>query len=271
MHRSDGEPFEFFLGGRDLEMTVIRELLEKYAPDRFHDHQLAWGAKATDYRSEIQTCLATGRTPVLIELEADMTLDPRKVVVIDHHGRWAGSDRPTSLHQVFELLELPAELWTRRHALVAANDRGYIPALAELGASRDEIAAVRAADRAAQGITSEQEQEGERAVRYAEVLADGQLTVARLTHDRTAAVADRLDPLLGGPGFHNLLVLSPRQVNFFGAGTWIDRLASEFPGGWYGGALPERGFWGHSNPPKDVLAFLLAEINNSGTKDIENR
>lgn len=263
MHRSKVDPYVFFLGGYDLEMTVIRELLEKHAPDRFHDRQLEWGARASGYRGEIQACLAAGQTPVLVELETDMVLDSRKVVVIDHHGRRAGSDRPTSLHQVFELLGLPAELWTRRHALVAANDRGHIPALAELGASRDEIAAIRAADRAAQGITSEQEREGERAARHAEVLADGQLTVARLAHDRTATVADRLDPLLDGPGFRNLLVLSPRQVNFFGSGEWIERLAGEFPGGWYGGALPERGFWGHSSPPEDVLSFLLAEMKGA--------
>lgn len=260
MHRSDDEPYEFFLGGRDLEMTVIRELLEHHAPGRFHDHHLEWGAKASDYQSEIRACLAAGRTPVLIELEADMTLDPQEIVIIDHHGRRAGSDRPTSLHQVFELLGLPAKLWTKRHALVAANDRGHIPAMIELGASRAEIAAIRAADRAAQGITSEEEQEGERAAGRAEVLAGGQLTVVRLAHDRTAAVADRLDPLLGGPGYRNLLVLSPGQVNFFGAGGWIDRLASEFPGGWYGGALPKKGFWGHANPPRDVLTFLLAEM-----------
>lgn len=265
------EPYEFFLGGHDLEMMVIRELLEKHAPGHFHDRQLRWGAKATDYRGEIQACLAAGRMPVLIELEVDMVLDPQKVVVIDHHGLRAGSDQPTSLHQVFELLGLPTELWTRQHALVAANDRGYVPALVELGACREEIIAVRAADRAAQGITSEQEREGEQAAHHAEVLAKGQLTVVRLTHDRTAAVTDRLDPLLGGPGFHNLLVLSPRQVNFFGAGIWIDRLVSEFPGGWYGGALPKTGFWGHSNPPKDVLTFLLAEISGFGTTGVENR
>ncbi len=46
---------------------------------------------------------------------------------------------------------------THRQQLVAANDRGYIPAMLEAGASESEIACIRSLDRAAQGISAEDE------------------------------------------------------------------------------------------------------------------
>jgi hypothetical protein len=252
----------FFLGGHDLEMLTIRDLLAEHAPGCFLDKGLSWGAKASDYREEIGSALANGFTPVLIELTVDMALDADRVVVIDHHGGRAGMDKPTSLHQVFELLVLPRDKWTRWHDLVAANDRGYIPEMIEIGASQEEIIEVRAADRAAQGITPEEKAEGEKAAADAEVLADGMLTVVRLPHTRTATVADRLEPALGGPGYENLLVISPDQVNFFGSGKLVYALNKTFPGGWYGGSLPERGFWGHGNPVPEVVPTLLDEIRS---------
>lgn len=66
----------FFLGGRDLEMVTIRALLQAHAPTMFHDKGLAWGARASAYQGEIESALAEGKTPVLIELENDLGLDP---------------------------------------------------------------------------------------------------------------------------------------------------------------------------------------------------
>lgn len=247
----------FFLGGHDLEMVTISDLLAEIAPDRFYDKELAWGATTSAYREEIAQTLARGLTPVLIELTDDLGLKPEQYLLVDHHGDRAGENQPTSLHQVFNLLGLPSERWTRWFELVAANDRGYIPAMVEVGASQEEIVQVRAADRAAQGITPEEEAAGARAVATAESSANGLLTIVHLPHSRTATVADRLQPELGGPGYKNLLVYCPDQVNFFGAGEMVLALEKHFPGGWYGGALPARGFWGHSAPMPDVLPILL--------------
>ncbi len=260
----------FFLGGHDLEMITTRDLLLEVAPERFHDKRLAWGAKASAYRREISETLAHGLIPVLIELTNDLDLTPVQFVEIDHHGDRAGENRPTSLHQVFDLLKLPPERWTRWFELVAANDWGYIPALVEMGASQEEIVKVRAADRAAQGITAKEEAEGEQAVTRAENLADGLLTVVYLPHSRTATVADRLQPELGGPGYKNLLVYSPDQMNFFGSGQLVLALDKQFPGGWYGGALPARGFWGHDPPLPDVLPVLLECIGKSGEANYQD-
>jgi hypothetical protein len=161
------------------------------------------------------------------------------------------------------LLCLPPERWTRWFDLVAANDRGYIPALVKIGATREEISKVRTAGRVAQGITPKEEAEGERAVAHAKTIANGMLTVVRLPHSRTATVTDRLQPELGGAGYENLLVYCPDQVNLFGSGALILALNEKFPGGWYGGALPTRGFWGHEAPVPDVLPVLLSCIGKA--------
>jgi len=115
-------------------------------------------------------------------------------------------------------------------------------------ASQAEIHQVRQRDRAAQGITPEQEESGRRAAESCQMLAGGKLTLARLDHDRVATVADRLEPALGGPGFENLLIVCPDSIHFFGSGTHVQTLHERF-GGWKGGALPDRGYWGTDEPP----------------------
>lgn len=257
----------FFLGGDDLEMLTIRDLLARHvAAHQVCDKGLAWGARASDYAEEIRRTLAEGDTPVLIELTIDIELDERRIVIVDHHGARAGKDAPTSLEQIFALLKLPGAEWTRWMELVAANDKGHIAEMLEQGASEDEIKRVRAADRAAQGITVAEERAAEEAVRQAETHAGGYLTVVRLAHARTAAVADRMEKSLGGDGYRNLLVVSPGQLNFFGDGAHVKALDDRFPGGWYGGALPTRGYWGSERAAaSEVLGFLLQCFANEQT------
>ena len=252
----DKSSFKFFLGGHDLEMLTIRELFQIHAPGFFCDKGLLWGAKTSDYRDEIDNCLKLGNIPVLVELNNDMGLSSEKVIITDHHGALTGADKPTSLHQVFDLLDLPDNAWTRRMELVAANDRGHIRGLLDVGATMDEIIAIRTADRNAQGITKEQEMQADIAIAARQVFCGGRLVLVEIPHTRAAAVADRLAVELGGPGCDNLLVISPMEVNFFGEGALVMKLNSAFPGGWFGGSLPERGFWGHGEPALDVVSLL---------------
>ncbi len=251
----------FFLGGHDLEMLTIRELLDENGIP-YYDKGLSWGAKASDYREEIEETLSTGRVPVLVELVDDMDISRRKVIIIDHHGEKAGTDRPTALHQVFDLLQIPKAKWSRWFELVAANDRGYIPEMLKIGATKEEILEIRRSDRRAQGITEEQEKQGAEAVEKAEVLFDGKLTIVRLPHSKTAVVTDLLYPALSKKGYENLLIISPDEVNFFGEGSLIFELNVKFPGGWYGGSLPEYGFWGHGRPVPEVKEFLKRRISD---------
>lgn len=260
-------PYRFFLGGSDLEMAVIRNLLECHAPGMFCDHRLAWGARASAYRREIAVAFGRGETPVLIELVDDLGVAARGAVLVDHHQERAGSSSPTSLEQVFALLKLDAALWGRRHALVAANDRGHVNELLACGAGLDEIRAIREADRRAQGITRREERQAAEAVRKARRFVKDRLTVVRIPHNKASAVCDRMHPALGGRGYEVLIVASrvqrrkPGELNVFGPGPVVLKLHHRFPGGWIGGALPKHGFWGRSStsirPVEDYAKWLL--------------
>jgi len=245
--------YHYFLGGNDLEMEAIRRLLrDKGVPvSRVHDKHLDWGAKASDYRKELED-LPEKAVPVLIELANDLGLDESRIIIVDHHGERAGADRPTSLEQMWRLLEMPPDQWGKGEyadfPLIAANDRGYIPAMRQLGASDEVIADIRRRERAAQGITEEQEQQAEAAIRHLKTIED-RLTVVHLPHSKTAPVTDRLALR---PGHENILVIAPKEINFFGDGRAICRLHKQYPGGWYGGALPQSGYWGHGRDDIDV-------------------
>lgn len=259
------QPFDFFLGGADLEMSAIRKLLVEVKDVGIFDQGLSWGAQASEYRAAIEDSLRQGRIPVLVELTDDMELDSTKIVVIDHHGSLAGKDRPTSLEQVFQLLERPQTEWSRELALVAANDRGHIAGMLELGATRDELVRIRAADRAAQGITLVDEDRALVALAHVEFLLQGRLLWVELPHSRTATVTDPMHVALGGPGYENLIVACPNETNFFGCGAAIERLRERYPQSWWGGELPLRGYWGYCEraPREDILDLLKPVLHST--------
>jgi hypothetical protein len=237
--------YRFFLGGHDLEMIEIRSLLSEIGlAERIVDRGLSWGARASAYTQEIQSALVRGETPVLIELADDLPaeIDRARIVMVDHHGERAGADRPSALRQMFDLVAASHGLaWSRRYALIEANDIGHVRALRTMGAVAEEIRSIRDADRAAQGVSGTVEQESRRAA--AAVIHHGELAVVRTTAPTSSAVADFLLPEYGGPGADNLVVAMPDKLAFFGSGRVIEKLKG-VQGCWYGGALPDYGYWG---------------------------
>jgi hypothetical protein len=128
-------------------------------------------------------------------------------------------------------------------------------------ATREELNLIRAADRAAQGVRPEDETAAREAIARRQTIAGGALTILRLACQRTSPAADLMEPVLGGPGYRNLLVLSPGEANFFGEGALVLGLNERFPGGWYGGDLPERGFWGRQPADEsELLHWLLTRL-----------
>ena len=251
----------FFLGGHDLEMEEIRSLLaEAGLADAVVDRGLAWGAKAAAYEGPIRAALSNRETPVLIELEDDLPadIDRDQIFQVDHHGARAGADKPSALRQVYDLIREGRDLrWTRRRALVAANDIDHVRGLRALGATAAEVRAIRDADRRAQGIDDAIERESRRAIDAAE--RHGELTLIRTSAPTSSAIADFLLPEYGGPGVDDLVVEMPGKLAFFGRGAIIEML-KDVRGCWYGGALPERGYWGApvSGKDADVLIERIA-------------
>ena len=82
----------FFLGGHDLEMLEIKQLLLAHGYTVV-DKNLAWGAKLSDYHGDFSTT----HTNVCIELAQDSTPPPR-YLRIDHHNELA--NMPASIEQL---------------------------------------------------------------------------------------------------------------------------------------------------------------------------
>lgn len=241
-----------FTGGYDGEMIEILNVCREVGVETVDKH-LSWGAKASDYAEEIAQAVSAGKTPVLVELTLDTEI-PNCALIVDHHNE--NASRPSSLQQVLDLFGLKP---TRRQQLIAANDSLYIPGMLALGATPEEIAAVRRADRAAQGVTPEQEAEAERAIADAEVING--VVIVKMSHSKTSTVCDRMfDPELE----ERLLVLSEKdgEANFFGNGELCKKLHNRF-GGWMGGNLSECGYWGCQHVDKLAVEKFVVDFFGS--------
>ena len=139
----------FFLGGSDLEMQSIKELLEQEAII-YVDKELRWGAKLSSYQKELEEFKE--HTIYGIELIEDI-IPPKNYHKIDHHN--ALSHKPSSLFQVLKLL---GKKPTREQELISANDVGHIEAMKCMGATPEEIANIRKRDRQMQGVRAKEEQ-----------------------------------------------------------------------------------------------------------------
>jgi len=149
-------------------------------------------------------------------------------------------------------------VWTRRRALVDANDIGHVRALRAMGATADEVRAIRDADRMAQGVSDTTERESLRAIAAAE--HRGTLVIVRSAAPTSSAISDFLLPEYGGPGAEDVFVVMPDKIAFFGQGAVIEDLKS-VPGCWYGGALPDFGYWGAmlvGSSAEEVVARVVA-------------
>lgn len=175
----DKDKYIFLLGGHDLEMSEIRNILDLYGL-RYHDLNLEWGAKLSAYRGFMDN----EHTFAGVELIGDIE-PPPNYIEIDHHNE--KSDLPSSIEQVAALLGISLD---RRQLLVAANDRGYIPAMLVMGASDNEVKEIREADRRAQGVTEENERLAGVAIKKS--IDYGDLLVVYYDGDRFSPVTDRV-------------------------------------------------------------------------------
>lgn len=197
----------FLLGGSDLEMTTIKNLLVN-AGEQFETHDLRWdNAKLSSYEKTLEEY---GNSPDYqiygIELNEDIP-HPDNYVRIDHHNDFA--NKPSSLEQIATLLGLEMD---RHMQLVAANDSRYIPGMIKLGASREEIDDIRRADRAAQGVSEGDESLAEKSMESCEGDIYDLYVVKSLT-SKFSTICDRMYP------YRRLLIYNDDVAEFYGEGV----------------------------------------------------
>jgi hypothetical protein len=230
----------------DGEAIQIKNILENKNIKTLITKQ-GWGASwdglEPEIKEEIKNLKNKNFEVFGVELQGTA---PEGVVNIDHH-KYDGDDRSSdksSLEQVADLIGYKLSLYEE---FIAANDKGFIPAMYELAKTKNLsqtetqklIQEVRLQDRTAQGITPEQEKIAEKAIEEAEI--SDSLTVVHMAHSKTSTVCDRL-----WGQYKNLLILSKDgEVNFFGSGRVIKKLSSLVEGSWSGGDPDhDNGFWG---------------------------
>ena len=241
----------FLLGGHDLEMLEIKRLLEcegyKLGKECF-DAGLRWdNADLQAYKKVF------GQHPdgefVGVELRDADGLAPKDYTLIDHHNDYSG--RPAAILQVATLLGIEPD---RRLQLVAANDAGYIPAMQALGATDAEIADIRCQDRAAQGVTEEDERLAEKSI-VDNLTAYGDLLIVRSQTSRFSPICDRLYP------YHRLLIYTDEEWIYYGEGKdeLVKMLAEDIASKkvYHGGGAS--GYIGAAKgvfPPQQIVDFV---------------
>lgn len=205
----------FLLGGHDLEMETIKEMASKQLDCKVFDAGLAWdNAKLSAYR-EVMSWYSKSDI-YAVELQEDMET-PARYHRIDHHNDMNG--RPSSLEQVAALLGVELN---RYQMLVAANDSGYIPAMKALGATDGEVSEIRLRDRAAQGVTEEDERLAEKSLEENVVRSDNFVVVKSQT-SKFSTICDRVYP------YQRLLIYTDLEWMYFGEGKseLVERLAED--------------------------------------------
>ncbi|MDR1553102.1 MAG: hypothetical protein LBS69_06540 [Prevotellaceae bacterium] len=227
----------FLLGGHDLEMQEIRNLLENREHVTVFDKNLSWGSALSAYEHELTEFSDSEKYEIYgIELgEADFSKPiPVHYHRIDHHNDFAG--KPAAIEQIAKILNIKLSEYQK---LVAANDSGYIPAMEKSGASREQIDAIRRADRVAQGVTDDDERKAEESI--AENLQRmGDLLVVKAETPRFSTITDRLFP------YDKLLIYSDTELTYYGKGKnlLVEHFQQEIAEGkmYHGGG--ENGYWG---------------------------
>lgn len=196
----------FLLGGQDLEMHTIKEILDQHNCN-YIDLGLKWDeAKLSKYEDYIKSFLNDFHDGIIygIELEKDINISEHLYFSIDHHNEL--SNRPSALEQIISLLNIETTRWFE---LVAANDKYYIPGMKRINASEEEINSIRRADRRAQGITDEDEYLAEKSISE-NIERINNLIIIHSYTSAFSSICDRLYP------YDSLLIYTPHEFIYYG-------------------------------------------------------
>jgi len=188
----------FLIGGHDLEMQTITEILIENNQN-FVDRNLRWdNARLSAYED-----LLTFDGQIFgIELYEDIP-PGGNYTRIDHHNDFIG--KKSSLEQVADILGVCLD---RYQQLVAANDSRYIPGMMALNATETEVHEIRKADRKAQGVTDDDERLADDAIKN--LLKINDITIVKTKTHRFSTICDKLYP------YGKLLVYSDSELAYYG-------------------------------------------------------
>ncbi len=193
------------LGGHDLEMNAIKQMLEARDDCIIIDKQLHWdNAYLSTYLDELSKY--EGLDIYGIELNENINPLPDNYHRIDHHN-----DKyhlKSSLEQIAEVFGI--EL-SQEQVLIAANDKGYIPAMKAMGATDDDIMDIRQRDRKAQGVTDEDEHLAEQSIQENLTHYENIIIVKSLTN-KFSPICDNLYP------YEKLLIYNDSAWTYYGIG-----------------------------------------------------
>ncbi len=245
----------FIVPANDGEAVEIRKILQAAGVDYVVTRQ-TWGATWAGLEPEVtrvvEELLSANPSAVVYGIELGGPAH-WNAINVDHHiyhdeNRF---NEKSSIEQVAALLGV--EL-TRHQTLIAANDKGYIPAMKAMGATENEIKIVRAQDRLSQGVTPDQEAQAVADVKAAEVR--GGKWLVRCPQGSTSAITDRIfgqyTELLTVDGLNGKWIyFGPRHMKFYAlteGGTTLAR--------WAGGDS-KNGFSGVEKPTAETQAKIL--------------
>ncbi|MFI3314797.1 MAG: CorA family divalent cation transporter [Rikenellaceae bacterium] len=175
----------FLLGGADLEMETIKSILDRCKVKSISKCSTWNDATIDKYTEELDEYKDENRYNVYgIELRGY----PSNInyTLIDHHNE--NESKPSALEQVAKIVNISLSEYEK---LVAANDRGYIPEMLNIGANQEQIKKIREADRKAQGITAEDEKMAELSISNS--IQKGNLTIIKSLTDKFASVRDKIE------------------------------------------------------------------------------
>jgi len=245
----------FIVPANDGEAVEIRKILQIAKVNHVVTRQ-PWGATWVGLEpavvEKVEECISTNLSVVIygVELGGSARWD---AINIDHH-RYRDEDRTNEKSSIEQVAALLGVELTRHQLLIAANDKGWIPALKAMGASENEIKIVRAQDRLSQGVTPDQEAQAVADVKAAEVR--GGKWLVRCPQGSTSAITDRLygqyAELLTVDGRNGKWIyFGPRHMQFYAlteGGTDFAR--------WAGGD-PKNGFSGVEKPTAETQTKIL--------------
>lgn len=195
----------FLLGGHDLEMITIREILEEKSIP-YVDKNLRWDNACLSHYSEELNLHSDGEVDIYgVELQEDIPA-PVNYRNIDHHNE--GFVLLSSLEQVAEILNYELN---QNQRMIAANDKGYIPEMIKAGAAPEQIKEIRKRDRRAQGVSDADEVLAEASIRDT-MECIGRLTKVKSKTKHFSIITDLLYPC------DSLLIYTDSEWVYYGYG-----------------------------------------------------